>query len=50
MSGGTTKDEQKIEERQTTLSPAAQRMLVAMLDRFAANVTSRGDVTLFALR
>lgn len=45
-----TKDEQKIEERQTTLSPAAQRMLVEMLDRFAANVTSRGDVTLFALR
>jgi hypothetical protein len=45
-----TSNEQKQQERQTTLSPAAQRMLVSMLDRFAGSVTSRGDVTLFALR
>jgi hypothetical protein len=40
----------KNEERQMMLSPAAQRMLAVTLDRYAANVTSRGDVTLFALR
>lgn len=45
-----TSNAQKQQERQTTLSPAAQRNLVAMLDRFAGTVTSRGDVTLFALR
>jgi len=45
-----TGNEQKQQERQTTLSPAAQRNLVAMLDRFAGHVTSRGDVTLFTLR
>jgi hypothetical protein len=39
----------KQQERQT-LAPAAQRTLVTMLDRFAGSVTSRGDVTLFALR
>ncbi|HEV7921058.1 MAG TPA: hypothetical protein VGR02_09745 [Thermoanaerobaculia bacterium] len=40
----------KIEERQTTLSPAARRSVAELLDRYAASVTSRGDVTLFALR
>jgi hypothetical protein len=45
-----TGNEQKQQDRQTTLSPAAQRNLVAMLDRFAGHVTSRGDVTLFTLR
>ncbi|MGZ5441815.1 MAG: hypothetical protein ACXW5U_17960 [Thermoanaerobaculia bacterium] len=45
-----TSNEQKIAERQTTLSPAAQRNLVAMLNRLAGSVTSRGDVTLFQLR
>jgi hypothetical protein len=45
-----TNNAQKVEERQTTLSPAAQRNLVAIVDRFAGSVTSRGDVTLFALR
>jgi hypothetical protein len=40
---------QKREERQTNLTPAAQRSLVQLLDRYAANVTSKGDVTLFAL-
>jgi hypothetical protein len=44
-----TGNEQKQEERQT-LTPAAQRNLVAVLNGLAANVTSRGDVTLFALR
>jgi hypothetical protein len=41
---------QKQEERQTHLSPAAQRAVAQMLDRYAASVTSRGDVTLFTLR
>lgn len=45
-----TKVEQKVEERQTALSPSAQKMLARMLDRYAASVTSHGDVTLFALR
>lgn len=45
-----TSNERKIAERQTTLSPAAQRNLVAMLNRMAGSVTSRGDVTLFQLR
>jgi hypothetical protein len=42
--------EEKREERQTTLSPAAQRMLAQTLDRYAATMTSRGNATLFALR
>lgn len=42
---------QKREERQTLLTPAAQRNLSQMLvDRFTTNVTSQGDVTLFTLR
>jgi hypothetical protein len=41
---------QKQEERQTHLSPAARRAVAQMLDRYAASVTSRGDVTLFTLR
>lgn len=45
-----TSNAQKQQERQTTLSPAAQRNLVAFMNRSAATVTSRGDVTLFALR
>ncbi len=44
------KDDQKREERQTTLSPAAQRMLAQLLDRYAGSVRSRGNATLFALR
>lgn len=40
----------KIEERETTLTPAAQRGLAQMLDRYAANVTQRGSAALFALR
>jgi hypothetical protein len=45
-----TKNAQKVEERQMTLSPAAQRMLARTLDTYAASVTSRGDATLFTLR
>jgi hypothetical protein len=45
-----TNDEQKVEERQTTLSPAAQRMLAATLDRYAGNVTTHGPTILFTLR
>jgi hypothetical protein len=45
-----TKVTEKIEERQTTLSPAAQRILAVTLDRYAANVTARSDATLFTLR
>jgi hypothetical protein len=45
-----TADAKKQEERQTRLTPAAQRTLAQMLDRYAADVTSRGDVTLFTLK
>ena len=45
-----TRDEKKIEERETTLSPVAQRALALMLDRFAASVTARGNCTLFTLK
>ena len=45
-----TADAKKQEERQTQLTPAARRTLAQLLDRYAADVTSRGDVTLFALR
>jgi hypothetical protein len=41
---------QKIEERQTRLTPAAQRMLSQFLDRYAASVTARGNATLFSLK
>jgi len=40
----------KREERQTTLTPAAQRMLAIVLNRYTATVASRPDVTLFELR
>jgi len=40
----------KVEERETALSPAAQRMLAQTLDHYAASVTSRGAATLFTLR
>jgi hypothetical protein len=45
-----TSDAKKQEERQTRLTPTAQKSLTQMLDRYAGDVTSRGDVTLFALR
>jgi hypothetical protein len=40
----------KVEERQLTLTPSAQRMLARTLDRYAGNVVSRGEATLFFLR
>jgi len=40
----------KVEERETSLSPAAQRMMSQTLDRYAASVVSRGAATLFTLR
>lgn len=45
-----TNVDRKVEERQTTLSPAAQRMLATMLDRYAATVTTRDDAAVFTLR
>jgi hypothetical protein len=45
-----TRNARKQEERQTTLSPAAQRMVARMLDRYATNVTTRGNAALFTLR
>jgi hypothetical protein len=45
-----TNVEQKVAERRTTLSPGAQRMLATTLDRYAATLTSHGEVTLFTLR
>jgi hypothetical protein len=46
----TTVVAKKLEERETTLSEPAKRMLAQMLDRYAASVTQRGNATLFALR
>ena len=45
-----TTDEQKLAERQTTLTPAAQRMLAQTLDRYASNMIARDTATLFTLR
>ena len=45
-----TTDEQKLAERQTTLSPGAQRMLAQTLDRYASNMIARDTATLFTLR
>jgi hypothetical protein len=45
-----TTDEQKLAERQTTLSPGAQKMLAQTLDRYASNMTARDNATLFTLR
>jgi len=45
-----TVDEAKIAERQTSLSPEAQRMLAQTLDRYASNMIARDTATLFTLR
>ena len=45
-----TTDAKKQEERQTRLTPAAQKTLAELLDRYTSDVTSRGDVTLFTLK
>jgi hypothetical protein len=41
---------QKLAERDTSLTPPAQRMLAQTLDRFASSVASRGSATVFTLR
>ncbi|HEX3071345.1 MAG TPA: hypothetical protein VHX14_22465 [Thermoanaerobaculia bacterium] len=41
---------QKLAERDTSLTPPAQRMLAQTLDRFASSVSSRGSATVFTLR
>ena len=43
-------DAKKNEERETALTPEAQRTLALMLDHFAASVTARGISTLFTLK
>jgi hypothetical protein len=52
VSPGTPQTEvaRKLEERQTALTPAAQRTLSQTLDRYAGNVVSRERATLFTLR
>ena len=42
--------EKKVQERQIRLSLGAQRMLARTLDRYSANVVSRGETALFTLR
>jgi hypothetical protein len=42
--------EEKRQERETRLSVGAQKMLALTLDRYASNVTSHGNATLFTLR
>ncbi len=41
---------QKAEERQTHLTPAAQKTLAMLLDHFTSAVTAQGDATLFELK
>jgi len=41
---------QKLAERETELTPEAQRILAQTLDRFASNVASRAGATVFTLR
>ncbi|MEA2572632.1 MAG: hypothetical protein QOI24_4633 [Acidobacteriota bacterium] len=45
-----TKDAKKLEERETVLSPDAQRMLAQTLDRYTANIVPGPNTVLFALR
>jgi hypothetical protein len=46
----TTAVPQKLAERETALSPAAQRMLAQTLDRYASNVAPGAGATVFTLR
>jgi hypothetical protein len=46
----TTAIPQKLAERDTSLTPQAQRTLAQTLDHFAASVSSRGAATVFTLR
>jgi len=45
-----TADAQKLAERETALSTAAQRMLAQTLDRYASNVAPGAGATVFTLR
>jgi hypothetical protein len=45
-----TTDEQKLTERQTMLSPGAQKMLAQTLDQYASHMIARDTTTLFTLR
>lgn len=42
--------DKKAEERETELSPAAQRVMAQTLDHYAAGIASRADATVFTLR
>jgi hypothetical protein len=42
--------DKKVEERETELSPGAQRIMSQTLDHYAAGVVSRGEATVFTLR
>jgi hypothetical protein len=46
----TTAVAQKLAERETALSPTAQRMLAQTLDRYASNVAPGAGATVFTLR
>ena len=46
----TTAVPQKLAERDTSLTPQAQRTLAQTLDHYASSVTSRGAATVFTLR
>jgi hypothetical protein len=46
----TTAVPQKLAERDTALTPEAQRILALTLDHFASSVVSRGGATIFTLR
>ena len=49
-SPATTAVAQKLAERETALSPAAQRILAQTLDHYASNVASGAGATVFTLR
>jgi len=46
----TTSVPQKLAERETMLTPQAQRILAQALDRYASNVASRNGATVFTLK
>ncbi|MEA2162933.1 MAG: hypothetical protein QOK37_1060 [Thermoanaerobaculia bacterium] len=48
--GATTTVPQKLAERDTSLTPQAQRTLAQTLDHFTTSVASRGSATVFTLR
>ena len=46
----TTAVPEKLAERETALTPQAQRMLAQTLDRYASNIATRAGATVFTLR